>query len=253
MFNAGNIRAPRPLHHNGPVEKDQCRLYYYRFDLLSNVITQQFALSHLPCEFPSLRESLSMVEARYVYACSLAGKNFGRALGAAKIDSLIKMDTTRLIAQGVAQPPTPITGCVDMRTADEIYNSDNATDPIQIFRMPPHCYTQECRFVAREDGTSEDDGWLIAYVFDESQLDENGDAGPDARSELWVIDAVSMRDVVAKVKLPMRVPYGLHGSWFSEEMLINQRPLERVRTLEFDAVADNWMTAIRNWMIAQVA
>jgi hypothetical protein len=48
---------------------------------------------------------------------------------------------------------------------------------------------------------------------------------------LWIIDAISMNKVVAKIKLPQRVPYGLHGCWFGEEDVQSQRPYAAVRTL----------------------
>jgi hypothetical protein len=41
-----------------------------------------------------------------------------------------------------------------------------------------------------------------------------------------------MRDVVAKVKLPQRVPYGLHGTWFSSSDIEEQRGVESFRNLE---------------------
>ena len=50
---------------------------------------------------------------------------------------------------------------------------------------------------------SEDDGWLLAYVFDESsQLGPDGEAKADAKSEVWIIDVKTMTDVVAKIRLP---------------------------------------------------
>ena len=68
-------------------------------------------------------------------------------------------------------------------------------------------------------------------MFDESQLDANGEAGSGAKSELWVIDAREMREVICKVKLPQRVPYGLHGNWFSEKEVLGQRGVESIRSL----------------------
>jgi hypothetical protein len=73
-----------------------------------------------------------------------------------------------------------------------------------------------------------------------------------------------MKTVVARVKLPQRVPYGLHGNWFSEEEILNQRPVERIRSLptssgKTNAMAmesegvwmDVWM-GIRKWMLEVV-
>lgn len=132
----------------------------------------------------------------------------------------------------------PIIGCVDHRSVSEILAEDDPEDVIKIFKLPPGWYAQESRFVPRKNGQDEDDGWVLSYVFDESQLDEHGDANGDATSELWIIDAKQMKEVVCRIKLPQRVPYGLHGNWFSEQDLENQRPVQRVRlapTIKSDA------------------
>jgi len=76
----------------------------------------------------------------------------------------------------------------------------------------------------------EDDGWLVTYVFDESQLNENDEVSEDSKSELWIIDAIGMKGVVAKVILPQRVPYGMHGNWFPQDEIINQRDYSDIRT-----------------------
>jgi hypothetical protein len=176
-----------------------------------------------------------MSEARYIYGCSTNDSSYTVALGkAAKIDYLVKMDVRTLIERGVKQPPQPIKGCVDPRTVDEIMASNDVDDPIKLFKLPDGWFAQEPRFVPRRESerNSEDDGWLLTYVFDESQLDEDGSCGLDAVSELWIIDARTMRDVVARVKLPQRVPYGLHGAWFSEQEVRGQRSFTGLRTLE---------------------
>ncbi len=237
VFSAGDVAAPIPKAVSSPkypLEEEQCRLYYYRFSLAGteNEITHQFALSSIPFEFPSLRDDKSMSCARYIYGCSVSDSTFGAALGrAVKIDSLVKVDAIALIERGERSPPTPVTGCVDERNVPEILGSTDPNDPIKIFKLPPGCYAQESRFVPRENGKSEDDGWLLSYVFDESQLDASGNAGPSAKSELWIIDAKEMREVVCRIKLPQRVPYGLHGNWFSEQEITNQRPIETIRHL----------------------
>jgi carotenoid cleavage dioxygenase-like enzyme len=264
VFSAGDVAAPIPKPGSTKYshEEEQCRLYYYRFSLTGSeeVITHQFALSSIPFEFPSLRDDKSMSSARYVYGCSVSDRTFGAALGrAVKIDSLVKIDITALIEKSEISPPTPITGCVDQRTMPEILASTDPDDPIKIFKLPAGYYAQESRFVPRQDSRSEDDGWIMSYIFDESQLDQNGNAGLSAKSELWIIDAKEMKNVVCRIKLPQRVPYGLHGNWFSEDEILNQRPIETIRHLPFPRSKGGvggeksiWMDAwleLRSWIL----
>jgi len=62
-------------------------------------------------------------------------------------------------------------------------------------------------FVKRPGGVIEDDGWLLTFVFDSAE----------SRSELWVMDARDLtQQVVAKIQLPSRVPYGFHGIWIDQ-------------------------------------
>ncbi|KAL8674108.1 MAG: hypothetical protein Q9168_001503 [Polycauliona sp. 1 TL-2023] len=244
VFSAGALAAPVPTKQIPDHEKEdeQCRLYYYNFRLDStdrNEIPHQWALSAIPFEFPSLRKSSSMSFAKYVYGCSVSDSSFGAALGrAVKMNAIVKMDVEVLIEGGKSNPPTTISGCVDERDVDGIINSKSPDDPIKVFKMPEGWYAQECSFVARQGGTSEDDGWLLSYVFDDSQLQPNGECEPGAKSELWIIDAKSMQEVVAKIQLPQRVPYGLHGNWFSREEVSNQKPIERLRRLPLEGKAE---------------
>jgi carotenoid cleavage dioxygenase-like enzyme len=256
VFSAGDLTAPVPSAEipSEFQEEEQCRLYYYQFPMDGPaIIRHQWALSAVSFEFPSMRESLSMSKAKYIYGCS-ADTSFGAALGkAAKIDSLVKMDIETLIERGLRNPPTQVKGCVDARSIEEILESNDPKDPIQIFRLPPNYYAQEPRFVPRENGVSEDDGWLVSYVFDENQLEINGDCKSGAKSELWIIDAKNMKDVVAKVQLPQRVPYGLHGTWFSEEEIKSQRPIESIRQFPSSKPLTNSVTtesyAWKTWLV----
>lgn len=233
-----------------PFEEDQCRLYYYHFTLPTPtsptpLIKSQYALTSIPFEFPSTHPSKSMLNARYIYGCSTTTSSaFGAALGkATKIDAIVKVDAGTLIERGKRNPPRSVTGVVDSRSMAEIGEHD---DVIGVFRMPEGWFAQEARFVPKRrenifsdesfegSGCGEDEGYLLFYAFDESQLDkltgEVRDEG-EVRSELWVLDARDMRTVVAKVQLPQRVPYGLHGSWFSREEIAGQRGVESVRNL----------------------
>ncbi|OJD37350.1 carotenoid oxygenase [Diplodia corticola] len=222
-------------------EEEQCRLYYYSFILPSRSspqrIATQHALSAVPLEFPTVNPAYAMRFARYVYGCSLSSSSFGAALGkAAKIDVLVKLDVQILIARGQQRPPSPVTGCVDRRSVSEVLAQqdklDDLSDPVRCFKMPSGWYAQEARFVAKRGAHTEDEGYLLFYAFDENQLSEEGEAGTDAVSELWILDARSMQDVVAKIKLPQRVPYGLHGEWFDESQIRDQRPFEKARSVD---------------------
>ncbi|KAI1309906.1 retinal pigment epithelial membrane protein [Xylaria venustula] len=238
VYNAAGLSEPtsKPLQP-GIREEEQCRLYYYSFPLVPDgsderpMIRHQWALSAIPFEFPTISPQQTMSAARFVYGCSMTSqKDYSGELGKAiKMDCVAKMDIETLIARGTADPPTQIRGCVDRRTVKEVMLSVDADDPIKIFRMPQGWYAQEARFVARQGGPSEDDGWLLMYVFDESQLNARGECTEDAVSELWVIDAKNMRDVVARIHLPQRVPYGFHGAWFSEEEILAQRAVKSTR------------------------
>ena len=265
VFSAGDLAAPTPTHDipNDQQEEEQCRLYYYQFCLpqsldrwnfLSandNLIVHQWSLSVIPFEFPSLRDSASMSAAKYIYGCSVSDASFGAALGrAVKMNSLVKIDVETLIERGIRNPPTQITGCIDTRDMSEVMASQDPMDPIKVFKMPEGWYAQESRFVPRAGGVSEDDGWILSYVFDESQLVEDGECRSDAKSELWIIDATNMTDVVARVHLPQRVPYGLHGNWFSEEDIQHQRPVERLRTLPRMEANEKLATPARRVWIA---
>ncbi|OQV03117.1 hypothetical protein CLAIMM_08207 [Cladophialophora immunda] len=192
-----------------------------------------------------------MGQARYVFGCSTSRGTFGAALGrAVKIDCLVKADAETLIKRGktysLAQHALD---CVDTRSVDEILHSQEEDDPLSIFRLPQGWFAQEPHFVPRERGTREDDGWLLTYVFDESQLDSSGECRPDAKSELWVIDARDMKTVVARVHLTQRVPYGLHGNFFPEAQVKSQRPIETIRAIKQRSEAQqqaSWWLAVRN-------
>lgn len=240
-----------------PTEEDQCRLYHYCFSLKSSEITSQYALSAIAFEFPSIRPDLEMQDARYIYGCSTTVSSFGAALGrAVKIDALVKVDSRTLIDRGETMLKQgllpPAIGCVDQRGVREILASTDEADPIKIFRMPAGWYAQEPRFVPRLNSASEDDGWLVTYAFNEAQLGDDGevadDTDPDcrARSELWIIDARDMKTVIGRIHLPQRVPYGLHGAWFSERDIIGQRSVEKIRTVGSLNEATNVSTGV--WM-----
>jgi carotenoid cleavage dioxygenase-like enzyme len=71
----------------------------------------------------------------------------------------------------------------------------------------PGYISDECVFVPVSEQAAEDEGWVLSFVYDSHQK----------TSELVIIDATDFaKGPVAKVRLPRRVPFGFHGSWFSD-------------------------------------
>ncbi|HEX5314235.1 MAG TPA: carotenoid oxygenase family protein [Gammaproteobacteria bacterium] len=63
----------------------------------------------------------------------------------------------------------------------------------------------EAVFVPRANASVEDDGWLMAYVY----------RPRERASDFCVFDARALdAGPLASVRLPRRVPHGLHGNWF---------------------------------------
>lgn len=63
----------------------------------------------------------------------------------------------------------------------------------------------EAIFVPRVNAQAEDDGYLMCFVYD-----KNSD-----KSDFVICNANGNNEILAKVKLPVRVPHGLHGMWSS--------------------------------------
>jgi carotenoid cleavage dioxygenase-like enzyme len=218
---------------------DAVKLTYLRFSLHpddpsrpatneGSTITHQFVLSAVPFEFPVVPFHRTMQRSRYVYGLSLRSGSFAQALEGAKPDVIVRLDVERLIAAGHARwadGTLQRDGIVDLRTVQEILASDDAADAIRCYALPPRHFASEPSFIPRADARDECDGYLVFYVFDESQLAPNGDAPDTATSELWILDAADLATLVGRVRLPSRVPYGLHGTWLSPTELARQRHL----------------------------
>ena len=77
-------------------------------------------------------------------------------------------------------------------------------------RLGPGRHAGEAVFVPAGPAAGEDEGWLLAVVYDEAS---DG-------SELLVVDATDFTGPeVARVQLPQRVPFGFHGSWVGDDEL----------------------------------
>jgi carotenoid cleavage dioxygenase len=62
-------------------------------------------------------------------------------------------------------------------------------------------------FVPRSTDAGEDDGWVLAYVYDKET----------DKSDVVIIAAQDFESgPIATVHLPRRVPYGFHGNWAAD-------------------------------------
>ena len=127
-------------------------------------------IDDLPAEFPRVPDSLVGLEHRYGYMM----KNAGTAM---------------------IENPLSCNG--------EILKYDRETGERTSVDVGRGRLPGESSFVPSADPTSEDDGYLMTFVYD-AELDA---------SEFAIYDAQTMSDEpVATVQLP-RVPFGFHGNW----------------------------------------
>jgi carotenoid cleavage dioxygenase len=81
---------------------------------------------------------------------------------------------------------------------------DLQTGRKQTLRLPQHCVGYEASFAPRAGARGEDDGYLLNFVTNESDL----------TSEFWITRAQDIEaGPVARIKLPQRVPAKFHGRW----------------------------------------
>jgi carotenoid cleavage dioxygenase len=97
--------------------------------------------------------------------------------------------------------------CLQLTAADEpggLVKYDLARDESERFDPGEHRQAGEPVFVRGADGNGEDEGWILSVVFDATR----------GASDLVILDATSFSGPpVATVHLPVRVPFGFHGSW----------------------------------------
>ncbi|RCV09510.1 hypothetical protein SETIT_2G035400v2 [Setaria italica] len=112
---------------------------------------------------------------------------------------------TRYVYLAIAEPWPKVSGFAKV---------DLETGTAEKFIYGEGRYGGEPCFVPRPGagaGAEEDDGYVLCYVHDEAR----------GASEMLVVNARDMREEAA-VKLPGRVPYGLHGTFISGEDLQRQ-------------------------------
>ncbi|HEY9811429.1 MAG TPA: carotenoid oxygenase family protein [Halomicronema sp.] len=146
-------------------------LYRWRFNLKTGEVSEE-KLADQPSDFPRINEQFLGRKSRYGYSSKFV------KTAMPLFDGLIKHD----------------------------FQNGNA----KIHNFGEHRFGGEAVFVPSPDSKSEDDGWLMTFVYD-TQTDV---------SELVIVSAKDFEaEPIARVILPQRVPYGFHGIWVSEEQL----------------------------------
>jgi all-trans-8'-apo-beta-carotenal 15,15'-oxygenase len=81
---------------------------------------------------------------------------------------------------------------------------DLTTGNRQLWSAAPAGYVSEPIFVPHPDASREDEGWVLALVYDSSRH----------RSDVVILDGRDFeKEPIARLHLKHHIPYGLHGSW----------------------------------------
>ncbi len=142
------------------------QLWTFELDLKTQQVTSKL-IEPRCCEFPTINPANVGYPYRYVYMGAAHTLN-----GNAPLQSILKLD--------------------------------RETGKQQLWTVAPTGYVNEPVFVPRPGGTQEDDGWLLAMIYD----------GERDRSAVAILDAADLnKGAIAMLHLTHHIPYGLHGSW----------------------------------------
>jgi carotenoid cleavage dioxygenase len=159
-----------------PIDVERARMHRYRLNLTTGKVTEG-RVSDIPLEFARVNETLVGTKTRYGYASRFADDPINLRFSA-------------------------------------VLKHDREGDRIEAIELPEKVFTQEFVFAPKVGSRSEDDGYVVGFVYDENRQ----------ASEAWVIDAQDFgKGPIAKVHIPARVPYGFHSHWVSAEDAKNQR------------------------------
>lgn len=164
-----SVLGASPGSHEGDnrqIQSDVPLLYRWQFNLKTGAVQEHPLDDAHPCEFPRINEQYLGRQTRYGYAGNSAPTEMP------KFDGLLKFDL------------------------------DNQR--VQMHQFRRGCYGGEGVFVPRSGAISEDDGWLMTFVHDETQ----------DTSELVIVSTQAITDeAIARILIPQRIPYGFHGTW----------------------------------------
>jgi carotenoid cleavage dioxygenase-like enzyme len=146
-------------------------LYRYRFNMRTGK-TNEAMLDDDNSEFPSINQGMVGRRTRFAYNMHISPDK------ALLFDGLMKYD-------------------VDSGSAETYWFGDGR-------------WGSEAPLAPRPGATTEDDGYLLSYVYDERE----------GRSDVEVVDAQDVTGgPLCRIKLPVRVPLGFHATWVPGERL----------------------------------
>lgn len=142
------------------------QLWRFAIDLTTNTVEHRVLINRC-CEFPTLHPDQVGRPYRHLYIGATHASD-----GNAPLQAILKLDTE--------------------------------TGEQQLWSAAPRGFMSEPVFVPRPDGVQEDDGWLIAVLYNAERR----------CSDVVISDARNIEQgPIARLKLKHHVPYGLHGSF----------------------------------------
>ncbi len=149
-------------------------LWRFHLNLKDKAVQQQLIVGHC-CEFPTIHPDKVGRPYRYLYMGAAHAET-----GNAPLQAFVK---------------------VDLESGER-----------QIWSAAPRGFVSEPVFVPRPGSEKEDDGWLLALVYDSTHH----------RSDVVILDASDFnKGAIARLHLKHHVPYGLHGNFTNEVFVPN--------------------------------
>lgn len=149
-------------------EEEMPHLWEWRFNRSTGGVSER-QLDDRGTEFPRVADAVVGLPHRYGYTMAVS------SLGDESVGEIFKYDLMG-----------------DQRTSHVFGAAQLPGEPV---------------FVPAEGATSEDDGYVMTFVYDERT----------ERSRLTILDASNIAaDPIAEVHLPRRIPAGFHGSWIAD-------------------------------------
>ena len=176
-------------------------------------MTEMSPLRRRMIEDTTVRNLSPATQRSYVHAVAKFGRFFGRSPDKLDLED-VRAFQVHLVAGGMSWPALNQTVCalrflygVTLARPDLPERIAHAREPhgtTEVHDFGPNHMALEPVFVPRGGASDEDDGYVMAYVFD---ADRNA-------SDVVVLAAQDFTGPpIAVIELPVRVPFGFHGGW----------------------------------------